>query len=98
MELISLQQHDEQWKLMFKNEKELLSTTLGKEIDYIHHVGSTAVRDILAKPIIDIAIEAPIYPPSQAIGAKQEYLDVPGLQRDLPENLIYIFAEQTLKL
>ena len=44
------------WKEMFNSEK-LLLTKLFKDIELnIEHVGSTAVEELLAKPIIDIAI------------------------------------------
>ncbi len=42
------------WKEMFNKEKELLSNIFNNGV--IEHVGSTAVEDLLAKPIIDIAI------------------------------------------
>lgn len=67
MELISLQKHDSQWVSTFAIEQKLITETLGKYVDKIHHVGSTAVPALLAKPIIDIAIESAFFPPSQLI-------------------------------
>ncbi|WP_020600845.1 GrpB family protein [Spirosoma panaciterrae] len=67
MELITLQKHDSQWDAIFNVEQQELSNVLGHHVAKIHHVGSTAVPDLLAKPIIDIAIEANTFPPSQAI-------------------------------
>jgi len=67
MELITLQKHDNQWKDIFLKERELISNALGQTSDRIHHVGSTAVLDLLAKSIIDIAVESKLFPPSQTI-------------------------------
>ena len=47
--------HDE-WVRLFEIEKELLLKTFGDRIIAIEHVGSTAIPDIPAKPIIDIRI------------------------------------------
>lgn len=38
-------------------EKERIETQIGKYIVGIHHIGSTAVKHLSAKPIIDIGIE-----------------------------------------
>ena len=51
----------------FASEKKLLLQRLGNAIHEIHHVGSTPIADLLSKPIIDIVIEAQIFPPSQEI-------------------------------
>jgi GrpB-like predicted nucleotidyltransferase (UPF0157 family) len=67
MELITLQKHDNRWKDIFLKEQELISTALGQTINRIQHVGSTAIADLLAKPIIDIAIESTSFPPCQTI-------------------------------
>jgi GrpB-like predicted nucleotidyltransferase (UPF0157 family) len=67
MELITLQKHDNQWKDIFLKEQELISNALGQTIDKIHHIGSTAVSDLLAKPVIDIAVESISFPPSPRI-------------------------------
>lgn len=39
---------------IFEKEKKVLLDKLGQKILRIEHVGSTAIPDILAKPIIDI--------------------------------------------
>ena len=65
MEQITLQTHNAAWKKIFAAEKQLLLDAL--QPAHIHHVGSTAVPDLLAKPIIDIAIEATIFPPTKHI-------------------------------
>jgi GrpB-like predicted nucleotidyltransferase (UPF0157 family) len=67
VELITLHKHDKQWTNTFEMERDLIFSVISQYIDKIHHIGSTAVPDLLAKPIIDIAIEAKVFPPSQTV-------------------------------
>lgn len=46
-----------EWVKEFKNESEKITSEIGELVLAIHHIGSTAVKDLSAKPIIDIAIE-----------------------------------------
>lgn len=43
----------------FKKEKKKLKKVLGNHVIEIQHVGSTAVKGIVAKPIIDIGLIVP---------------------------------------
>lgn len=47
----------EDWRKAFILEKEKIENEMGLLILSIHHIGSTAVEGLSAKPIIDIAIE-----------------------------------------
>lgn len=47
----------EDWPKEFLSEKERIQNEIGKFIVDIHHIGSTAVKGLSAKPIIDIAVE-----------------------------------------
>jgi GrpB-like predicted nucleotidyltransferase (UPF0157 family) len=64
MEYITLQKHQDIWTHKFAAEQGLLSGVLGKFVK-IYHVGSTAIPDLLAKPIIDIALESKEFPPDR---------------------------------
>ncbi len=44
------------WKLAFEEERNRLGLLLGQYIIDIQHIGSTAIKGISAKPIIDIAV------------------------------------------
>ena len=52
-----LSEPNSEWGNEFKNESNSITDAIGKHIKYIHHIGSTAVPGLKAKPIIDIAIE-----------------------------------------
>ncbi|MDM8527839.1 GrpB family protein [Anaerolineales bacterium HSG24] len=49
--------HDPNWIQLFDQEAKCLSAILGDEIIAIHHIGSTAIPNIYAKPILDFLIE-----------------------------------------
>ena len=49
--------HNPLWLEQFQSEKRLLKEVFGKAAVNIHHIGSTAIPSIKAKPIIDILME-----------------------------------------
>ena len=55
---IFLTEHQPQWKEWYREEEALLLSKL-QGIARISHIGSTAIRGIWAKPIIDILLEVP---------------------------------------
>ena len=55
---ITLTAHQEYWADWYKEEAELLTEELPC-IERINHIGSTAIKGIWAKPIIDILVEIP---------------------------------------
>lgn len=56
--IILTEPRNEEWAKSFQNEKQLIQTALGlSRIIAIHHIGSTAIQGIIAKPTIDILLE-----------------------------------------
>lgn len=49
--------YNPQWKKAFNAESEKLTAALAENLVFIHHIGSTAISNIYAKPIIDFLIE-----------------------------------------
>jgi GrpB-like predicted nucleotidyltransferase (UPF0157 family) len=49
--------YDEKWPAMFNAENFLLQALLGDVVRKIHHIGSTSVPGLSAKPVIDILLE-----------------------------------------
>ncbi|MFE7084375.1 GrpB family protein [Priestia megaterium] len=53
---ITMVEHNPNWKYEYLNEEFLIKETLQKELVNIFHIGSTAIQDVKAKPIIDILL------------------------------------------
>lgn len=55
--IIVVVDHDPEWAKEFEKESEILQHILGDILINIHHIGSTAVPGLMAKPIIDILLD-----------------------------------------
>ncbi|WP_315120250.1 GrpB family protein [uncultured Clostridium sp.] len=55
--IIEVVPHDPKWKEEYLRESKIIHNIMKEEIIQIHHIGSTAIPGIEAKPIIDILIE-----------------------------------------
>lgn len=53
---VSLEPHNSQWEILAKEIIEKLKIILGNDMVAAEHIGSTSIRKIYAKPIIDIAV------------------------------------------
>lgn len=53
---VAVEAHKAEWEAAAKKTIELLKSILKNDAVDIRHVGSTAVKSICAKPIIDIAV------------------------------------------
>ncbi|PWM71411.1 MAG: GrpB family protein [Bacillota bacterium] len=56
---IVLTEHDPEWARQYEREKRRLTKTLKESALIFHHIGSTAISGIMAKPIVDILLETP---------------------------------------
>jgi GrpB-like predicted nucleotidyltransferase (UPF0157 family) len=54
---VEVVQHDPNWYSLFDTESKQITTALGENVIEIHHIGSTSIETIYAKPIIDILVE-----------------------------------------
>lgn len=55
--LVKVVPHNPQWKKDFATESEQITIALGENLVTVHHIGSTAIPHIYAKPIIDFLVE-----------------------------------------
>ena len=49
--------HDPAWRRHFEAEAPRLAECLGEVVVRLHHIGSTAVAGLPAKPVIDVLLE-----------------------------------------
>ena len=64
---IILTEHNEEWAEWYAEEEKRLAGILPPENIRISHVGSTAIKNIWAKPIIDILVELPASLPMETV-------------------------------
>ena len=55
--MITVVDHDPSWTKQFERERQSIADALGPIAVRIHHIGSTAVPKLKAKPIVDILVE-----------------------------------------
>ena len=49
--------HEQNWRSAFETESKLIALALRDNVVAIHHIGSTAIPQIHAKPIVDMLVE-----------------------------------------
>ncbi|HGM5240820.1 TPA: GrpB family protein, partial [Serratia marcescens] len=57
MRTVAVVPYEKQWPVMFKAESSLIQALLGEVVKDVHHIGSTSVPGLSAKPVIDILLE-----------------------------------------
>ena len=76
---------DSRWPRLYCDEERKIKSTLGKQnVISIEHIGSTAVKNLKAKPTIDILVEVPAGIEKESIIEKLRNLDYHYTPR--PEN------------
>ncbi|MHA2365866.1 MAG: GrpB family protein [Candidatus Hodarchaeales archaeon] len=85
---ITIVEYDSQWPERYQKEKKLINSVIDKWILTIEHIGSTAVTELGAKPIIDIMIGIEslekakyCFAPLESIGYKY----IPKHESSIPE-------------
>jgi len=53
---VKLVAHEKKWKTLYEREEKLLRLAVGEFLISIEHIGSTAIPQIVAKPIIDVIV------------------------------------------
>src|SRR5918998_1296554 len=57
MSKVEVVPHDPRWRDAFEAEAKQVAAALGENVVAIHHIGSTAIPDIYAKPVVDLLVE-----------------------------------------
>ncbi|MGO5065373.1 MULTISPECIES: GrpB family protein [unclassified Clostridium] len=55
--IIEVVPHNPEWKIKYQKEADKIYNIMKEEIVKIHHIGSTSIEGIYAKPVIDILVE-----------------------------------------
>jgi GrpB-like predicted nucleotidyltransferase (UPF0157 family) len=82
---VVVKDYDQNWPNLYKQEEKLLHDALGTSIIDIQHIGSTAVRGMTAKPVIDIQISVDSL---ADVSNHFEQLKTLGYQRKVPDTNI----------
>jgi GrpB-like predicted nucleotidyltransferase (UPF0157 family) len=89
-EPICLAAHDPKWSEIAAAERLRISTALGISTDSVEHIGSTAVPDLIAKPIIDLIVGLSVYPPPETVTERMESLGYEALgEAGVPDRLYF---------
>ncbi|MCA1054152.1 GrpB family protein [Rossellomorea aquimaris] len=54
--LVQLNEYNPEWETLFDYERKQIIGVIGDEIIGIEHIGSTSIKGLIAKPIIDIMV------------------------------------------
>lgn len=76
--------YDPRWPVLFEAEAVRLGRALGEVALRIEHIGSTAVRDLAAKPVVDVQISVAALEPAKPYASPLEGLGY-GNWRDIHE-------------
>jgi len=57
MRKVEVVPHDPRWRDAFEAEAKLIAAALGESVVAVHHIGSTAIPNIYAKPVVDLLVE-----------------------------------------
>ncbi len=57
MRKVEVVPHDPRWRVAFEAEAKQVAAALGENVVAVQHIGSTAIPEIYAKPIIDLLVE-----------------------------------------
>ena len=74
MRRVEVVPHDPQWQEMFNIESNRVANALKENVVSVHHIGSTAILRIYAKPIIDLLVEVKDIPKVDDQNASMESL------------------------
>ena len=72
---IEVVDYDSNWPAIFEWERDLLNRTLGNVVEAIHHMGSTSIPGLAAKPIVDILVEVKSLEGLDALNKKMVAID-----------------------
>lgn len=92
--IVSLEENYTNWLKMFDIEKQNLEDIFGKIAIKIEHIGSTAIKGIKAKPIVDIAVAINDFGDIENIRDKLKCLYT--IKEEKPDEILLIKEENNI--
>lgn len=80
---IEMATYNPNWPTIFEQEALQLRQNLGDQLSGIHHIGSTSIPNMIAKPVIDILIECDNLDNINQIAAKLQELNYSAIRRSM---------------
>lgn len=90
---VALVPHSGEWKKDAESAISVLKKVLGGDTVDMQHVGSTSVRGIMAKPIIDIAVGAVSFDAILRHNAELAEKGIVFRQQDVENQLLYVMGD-----
>lgn len=78
---VTIVEYRPEWQTMFEDEKKILETALGDVRAKIEHIGSTAVTELAAKPVIDLMVGLEDFSIADSVVPKIEALAYDYIQK-----------------
>lgn len=87
---VRLLPHCDEWEEEFEKVKEELKEIFGDNVIDIQHIGSTAIKGIYAKPILDIAVVLKSFENMNLDGMKRAGYDYCGPQNEEKDRFLFV--------
>ena len=84
---VALVPHDDNWSNEYELARDEMMNILGDNIIEINHVGSTAIKGIVAKPILDVAVVVKNIEALNISGMEEAGYEYAGLRQDTGKHL-----------
>ena len=89
--IIEVVEYDQKWPSQFQAESDLIRSVLSSQIVAVHHIGSSAVPELKAKPIIDIMLEVIDVTALDSFDSQMQHIGyIPKGEYGIPERRFYL--------
>lgn len=90
---VAVENHQTEWENSAKNIIKLLKNTLNNDIIDAQHIGSTSIKNICAKPIIDIVVGVKDFKDILKHNAELSKLGIIYRRQDHPNQQLYVCGD-----
>ncbi len=90
---VRLEAHQKEWEILAEETIRTMRQILKEDVVDIQHVGSTSIRGILAKPIIDIAVGVTDFAKMRAHDAELAAQGILYRKEERPGQILYIMGD-----